>query len=53
MPEDYSLIPEKGSNLHIINGLAPLPWERGWGEVTAMGFKTNRVIRHLSYPLLR
>jgi hypothetical protein len=24
---------DKGSNVHIINGLAPLPWERGWGEV--------------------
>jgi hypothetical protein len=24
---------KKGSNVHIINGLAPLPWERGWGEV--------------------
>ena len=23
---------EKGSNVHIVNGLAPLPWERGWGE---------------------
>jgi len=24
---------EKGSKSHLIRGLAPLPWERGWGEV--------------------
>jgi hypothetical protein len=24
---------EKGCNNHLIIDLAPLPWERGWGEV--------------------
>jgi hypothetical protein len=34
---------EKGSNMHIINGLAPLPWERGWGEVKKREVEVGRM----------
>jgi len=27
---------EKGSKNHLIRILAPLPWERGWGEADLM-----------------